>query len=370
MRRGPGAGVAAAFAAVWVIWGSTYLAIAWAVETVPPLMMIGLRCVTAGAVLYGWSRVRGGPRPGAADWRAAAVAGVLLFVTGQAVLAWAETRIPSGVASLLIAIEPLFVALLAWRASTSAAANTAAPRPANVAAIATGFVGVGVLVLPGTGDVRLDPVAAGAVVLAALSWSVGIFRAGSRPGMGAAQTAGMQLLAAGGPLLGLSLGVGELGALPSAGPSARSLLALGYLVVFGSIVGFGAYVWLLGQVSAQHVSTHAYVNPLVAVALGAALNGEALTPEVFVAGALILGSVALLLGQEASSPEISGGRHSGRGGAQSAELLRPLRNDQALHGAPDGAPLVAQTALGEADAVRLDARDGVEADPLALRVAV
>jgi drug/metabolite transporter (DMT)-like permease len=220
---------------------------------------------------------------------------LLLFVTGQAVLAWAETRIPSGVASLLIATEPLFVVLLAWRVGAAAGSAPAAPSPVTLAGIGTGFVGVGALVLPGTGSDHLDPLAAAAVVLAALSWSVGIFRAGSRAGLGAAQTAGMQLLSAGAMLVALSLAVGEFGRLPATGPSLRSLVALSYLVIFGSIIGFGAYVWLLGRVSAQHVATHAYVNPLVAVALGASLNREPLTPELFVAGLLIVGSVAMLL---------------------------------------------------------------------------
>ena len=286
------AGLIGAFGAVWLIWGSTYLGIAWAVETIPPFLMIGVRCIAAGALMYGWGRVRGGPRPRAADWWWAARAALLLFVTGQALLAWAETRIPSGVASLLIATEPLFVALLAWRGYGSGGAALRLP---TLAAVGTGFLGVGVLVLPGAGSVDLDPVATAAVVLAALSWSVGMLVAAARPGFGAVQTAGMQLLAAGGMLLVVSAVLGEPAALAERVPSGRSLSALAYLVLFGSIVGFGAYVWLLGRVGPQRVSTHAYVNPLVAVALGALLNGEPVTPEVIVAGALILGSVAMLL---------------------------------------------------------------------------
>jgi drug/metabolite transporter (DMT)-like permease len=282
--------VVAAFGAIWFVWGSTYLAIAWGVETIPPFMMIGARCVTAGALMYGWARARGGARPLAEDWRQAAITGVLLFVTGQALLAWAETRLPSGVTALLIATEPLFVAVVPWMAR-----RAPTPEASTGLALATGFVGVGALMLPGSGSFLVDPLAMGAVVLTALSWSVGMLRAAARPGFSAAQSAGMQLLTGGVVLLALSFAIGEPAALPPDGPSARSLAAFAYLIVFGSIVGFGAYVWLLGRVSPQMVSTHGYINPLVAVALGATLNEEPVTAEMGVAAALILGSVALLL---------------------------------------------------------------------------
>ncbi len=295
MKRHEGWRVAAAFGAVWLVWGSTYLAIAWGVESIPPLLMIGARCVLAGAVLYGWARMRGGPRPGARDWRAAARAGVLLFVTGQAVLAWAETRIPSGAASLLIALEPLFITLLAWRGGAVTGAARAAPGLREALAIGAGFAGVAFLALPGTGSGALDPLGAAAVVAASLSWSVGVFRATPRPGMTACQTAGMQLLVAGGVLLALSAATGEIPAILAGGPSLRSLAALGYLVAFGSVVTFGAYVWLLDRVGAARLSTHAYVNPVVAVVLGVLLNREPVTMGLVGGMVLILGSVAVLL---------------------------------------------------------------------------
>lgn len=285
----------AAFGAVYVVWGSTYLAIAWAIETVPPLLMIGARCLAAGAVLYGWARLRGGPRATAADWRAAAVAGVLLFVTGQALLAWSETRIPSGAASLLIATEPLFIALLGWRGGRLTGTAGAAPGAGALVAILVGFAGVGLLVLPGGGG-GLDVIGAAAAVLASFSWSVGVYRAGSRPSIGAGQMAGMQLLAASVVLLVVSAAAGDLARLPAGGPSLKSLAAFGYLVVLGSIVAFGAYVWLLARVGPARLSTHAYVNPLVAVVLGVALNAEPVGAGLVAATVLILGSVALLLG--------------------------------------------------------------------------
>jgi drug/metabolite transporter (DMT)-like permease len=287
--------VIGAFAAVWLVWGSTYLAIAWAVETIPPFLMIGARCVAAGSMLYGWGRLRGGPRPTTADWRAALVAGVLLFVTGQAGLAWAETRIPSGMASLLLATEPLFIAALVWRGGWLTGSAGRPLRPAGVVALLVGFGGVGVLLLPTATRSDLDGVGALVTVLVALSWSIGMFRAGSRPGMSAGQTAGMQLLSAGAVLVVLSALAGELRGFSFAGVTVTSWAAFAYLVAFGSVVTFGAYVWLIGRVHASHLATHTYVNPIVAVALGGVLNDEPVTATVLAASALILGSVAILL---------------------------------------------------------------------------
>jgi len=288
----------AAFGAVWLVWGSTYLAIAWAVETIPPLLLIGIRCAVAGALLYAWGRIRGGRRPGREDWKGAAVAGVLLFVTGQALLAWSETRIPSGAASLLIATEPLFIALLAWRGSPGTVA--VAPTPSSVVALAAGFLGVGLVCLPGSHG-ALDTVGAIAAVAASLSWSLGIFRARRRSGIPVTQNAGMQLLAAGAVLLTAAVVRGDAGPTVLSGVSVRSLTAMAYLIVFGSLVAYGAYVWLLERVGPTRLSTHAYVNPLVAIGLGIALNGEPLTVGLILASVLILGSVALLLARPGRS---------------------------------------------------------------------
>lgn len=289
----------AAFAAVYLVWGSTYLAIAVAVETIPPFLMIGARCLLAGAVLYGWTRLRHGTRPTGADWRAALVAGSLLFVSGQAVLAWSETRIPSGAAALLVATEPLFIVLLGWRGGRLLTAGHRGERPRARAwlAIAAGFLGVALVVRPGGGG--LDLLGAGAALLASLSWSLGLFRARARAGLPATQFAGMQLLTSGAVLVAAWLVAGDPAALATSRLSPRSLLAFGYLVGLGSVVTYTAYVWLLGQVGPARLSTHAYVNPLVAVALGAAFAGEALTPWLVAATGLILGAVAVLVRREA-----------------------------------------------------------------------
>ena len=304
---GPGRGdallVLAGFAAVYLVWGSTYLAIAWAVETVPPFLMIAARCLLAGGALYGWTRMRGGRRPDPGDWRAAAVAGTLLFVTGQAVLAWSETRIASGPAALLVATEPLFVVMLGWRGGRLVGGSGVSGRPGlrTFLALGVGFAGVALMVLP-SGGAALDVAGAAAALVASFSWSVGVFRARARPGISSAQLAGMQLLAGGVVLLAVSLVTGEAWGVAPGGPSLRSLLAFFYLVVFGSVVTYGAYVWLLDRVGPARLSTHAYVNPVVAVVLGVMLGGESVTGPLLAAMALILGSVTVLVRRERPRP--------------------------------------------------------------------
>ncbi|HUE77970.1 MAG TPA: EamA family transporter [Longimicrobiales bacterium] len=285
----------AAFAAVYLVWGSTYLAIAWAVEGVPPMLMIGARCVIAGGILYGWARWRGLARPVASDWLAALVVGTLLFVTGQAVLAWAETRIASGPAAVLLATEPMFVAVFAWRGGRLVGIPRG-ERPDRLVAVAmvAGLSGVALMAGPG-GMGAVDPWGAGAALVASASWSAGMLRARARPGLSPAGTAGMQLLAGGVVALLVSLATGGLGGTDPLVVTTRSALAFGYLVVFGSVITFGAYIWLLGRVGATRLSTHAYVNPVVAVALGVALAGEPLSPELLAASALILVSVVLMV---------------------------------------------------------------------------
>jgi drug/metabolite transporter (DMT)-like permease len=325
--------VVAAFAIVWVVWGSTFLAIAWAVETIPPFLMIGGRCLLAGAGLYSWARLSGGPKPSAADWRSAAVAGVLLFVTGQAVLAWAETRVPSGVASLLIATEPLFITLLAWRGGAVTGAPGSPPGVSGILAVLVGFVGVTVLVAPGGGEGGVDPVGAAAAVIASLSWSLGVFRAGARPGLPPGQRAGMQLLTASVVLFAVAGLSGEMASLAPGGFSVRSLASFGYLVIFGSFIAFGAYVWLLDRVGAARLSTHAYINPLVAVALGITLNGEPVAARLVVATALILGSVVVLLRRAPANAEGDRQRTAGptvAAGSEPKERWRPLRRRSTL----------------------------------------
>jgi drug/metabolite transporter (DMT)-like permease len=274
--------VGAALATVYVVWGSTYLAIMVAIETLPPLTMLAVRFLIAGALLYAWAHLRGDiARPSADEWRAAAVSGGLLLLGGTGAVAWSEQHLDSGVVALIVAIMPLWLALL------DRAERITAPIAVG---LAIGFAGVALLVAPGGGN--FEPV--GLVVVAgSLAWALGsLFSRGaghSTPLVGTA----MQMLA-GGALLLVAGGVtGELGRLERV--SFDSAAALLYLVVIGSLVGFTAYTWLLRHARTSLVGTYAFVNPVVAVLLGWAFLGEALTLRTFVAGTVIVLGVALIV---------------------------------------------------------------------------
>ncbi|HZF29944.1 MAG TPA: drug/metabolite exporter YedA [Gammaproteobacteria bacterium] len=283
----------AAFACVYVIWGSTYLAIRFAIETLPPFSMAGVRFLLAGGVLYAWARLaRGAERPTRAQWRATAIVGVLLLVGGNGLVVWSEQRIPSGVAALLVAIVPCWMVLVDWLRP-----NGARPTKQVVVGLALGLCGILFLVGPDAliGGGRVDSLGAAALVLASFSWAAGSIysRHAAMPSSPFLATA-MEMLAGGAAALALGLVLGEPGRLDLAAVSARSVAGWLYLVVFGSVIAFTAYVWLLRESTPARVSTYAYVNPVVAVALGAALGGEALTPRMVVAAAVIVGGVALI----------------------------------------------------------------------------
>ena len=278
----------AGFLVIYVIWGSTYLAIRWGVETSPPFSLGAVRFLMAGGALYAWSRWRGAPAPGRVEWRNAAIVGMLLLFVGNGAVSWASRRVSSGIASVLVATVPLWLVLCErWQGKR--------PTGAQLAGVALGLVGVGLLVLPGANRRAVDP--AGAVVLAlgSLSWTIGsLFSRSARLARPPALASGMQMLCGGVLLLALSGVMGEWGRLDPAAVSARSLLSLAYLAVFGSIVGFSTYMWLLTVASPTAVGTYAYVNPVVAVLLGTWLGGERLPPLALAATAVIVGGVALV----------------------------------------------------------------------------
>ncbi len=289
------AAVLAAYAALYVIWGSTYLGIRVGLATLPPFGMAGARFVIAGTILYTWARLRGAPRPTARQWGAAAVVGALLLLAGNGGVTWAEQRVPSGVAALLIASEPLWIVLLGWRR-----AGGTRPNLATALGLALGVAGVVVLVRPGaSGAGHVDPRGAAVILAGALSWAAGSLWATGPAGRARLPAAaplatGMQMLTGGALLLGASVAAGEPAAFRPAAVSLTSVAALGYLVVFGSIVAFSAYVWLMGVEPPARVATYAFVNPVVAVLLGWAVAGEPLTGRVAVASAVIVGAVVLL----------------------------------------------------------------------------
>jgi drug/metabolite transporter (DMT)-like permease len=292
-RDGSRERVIVAFAAVYVIWGSTYLAIHYAVASMPPLLMAGSRFALSGAVLYAWSRARGAAKPTAAEWRTAAITGFLLICIGNGSVAWAERRVPSGLAALLVAVVPLWMVLLDWIRP-----GGVRPRAPVVAGVIVGLVGLVVLVgrdsFSGASG-GVDPLGAGVLVAASMGWAIGSVynRHGARPGSAVMSTA-LQMLAGSVALLVLGFLLGEPRELDVASISAASWLGWVYLVTFGALIGFTAYIYLLNHVSPAKASTYAYVNPIVAVLLGWAVAGETVTPRTIVAAAIILGGVAMI----------------------------------------------------------------------------
>jgi drug/metabolite transporter (DMT)-like permease len=287
-QRATRAGIIAALAAVYLIWGSTYLAIRFAVETLPPFLMAATRFLVAGGVLYGWRRAKGFPAPTWPQWRAATVVGGLMLLGGNGGVVWAEQWIESGTAALIVATVPLWMVLLDWLGP-----GGRAPRPLVWAGIAVGLLGVGLLFgAPENGEMYT----AGWVVLvlASISWAIGSLYSRTALLPAPLLATGMQMLTGGALLLVAGVVTGELSGLDPAAFSTRSILALVYLIVFGALIGYSAYVWLLRVTTPAVASTYAYVNPVVAVFLGWSLAGEALTARIMVASAVIVGAVALI----------------------------------------------------------------------------
>ena len=283
----------AAFAAVYVIWGSTYLAIRFAVETLPPLLMASARFVIAGVIVLLWARLRDGAAwPTRVEWRVGLVGGALLLLGGNGGVSWAEQRVPSGIAALLVAVVPLWMVLLDWLRP-----GGERPRAAVFAGVGLGLVGLALLVGPdairsGSGT---DAVGAVVLVLASLSWAAGSLYTKFAPAASSTTVGtGVQMLAGGLALLAASVVAGEPARLDLAHASTASIVAFLYLLTFGSLIGFTAYVYLLAHTTAAKASTYAYVNPVVAVLLGWAIGHEPVTSRTVLAAAVILGGVAII----------------------------------------------------------------------------
>lgn len=315
----------AAFAAVYVIWGSTYLAIRFAIETIPPFFMAGARFLIAGGVLYAWVRLRGAERPTRAQWGAATIVGGLLLLGGNGAVVWAEQYVPSGLASLLVATVPVWMVLLDW-----ARAGGTRPSAVVLAGVALGLGGLVLLVDPRSlaSGSAADPIGAAVLVLGSLAWAVGSLysKRAKMPTVPLLAT-GMQMLAGGALLVLAGLLTGEVARFAPHAVSARSVSALMYLVVFGSLVGFTAYIWLLRVATPAQVSTYAYVNPVVAVFLGWALAGEPLTPRTLLAAAVIVGAVVLVTAGRAV--KVRGIRAQGSGREGELPRRRDLDRDAA-----------------------------------------
>jgi drug/metabolite transporter (DMT)-like permease len=283
----------AAFAAVYAIWGSTYLGIRIAIETFPPLLMAGTRHLIAGALLYPWIRRRSGIVPTAANWRACALTGFLLLLCGNGGVSWAEQVVPSGVAALLVATVSLWMVLIEWLRPRGAH-----PGPRVFGGLALGFAGLVLLVGPANlaGSGRVNLVGAGVLFFASLCWAAGsVFSKHIALPHSPLLAVAMQSLTGGAFLWVAGLVSGEGAALSLSRVSLRSTLALVYLIVFGSWIGFTAYNYLLKATTPARVGTYAFVNPVVALFLGWALAGEAVTLRTFSAAAVILTGVVLVI---------------------------------------------------------------------------
>lgn len=285
--------VLTAFAIVYVVWGSTYLAILFAIETLPPFLMASTRFLLAGAVLYVFARRFGAAAaPTREEWRATAIVGVALVTLGNGLVVWSELRVASGVAALIIGSEPCWIVLLDWL-------RPGGTRPSLrvVGGLALGLVGLFVLIGPSSlmGGGRADLVGIAVLLLAAFSWAAGSIYSRHAPlPRSPVLATGMGMFAGSAALAVLALLHGEAAQLSSAHVSLLSLASWLYLVVFGSIAAFTAYLWLLRVSTPARVSTYAYVNPVVAVLLGFALAGEPLTPRMIAAAAVIVSGVVLI----------------------------------------------------------------------------
>lgn len=280
-----------AFAAIWFVWGSTYLAIAVAVREVPPLLVAAIRNLTAGVLLYAWVRLHGAPRPTGRQWRQAAIVGILLLGIGNGAVTWSAQREPSGVVALMVSLVPLWLMVFGWVGSRGVR-----PRTSEVVGVTVGLVGVGLLVVP-DGASAAGVSALGALVLLAstLAWSGGsLYSRQLDPVPVPLAATGMEMMTGGAFLSVSSALLGEWGRLDGTALTWRGTASIAYLVVFGSIIGFGSYKWLLGRVRPALIGTYAFVNPVVAVALGWLVLGEALTPRLLLAMALIVGAVATI----------------------------------------------------------------------------
>jgi drug/metabolite transporter (DMT)-like permease len=284
--------ILAAFASIYVIWGSTYLAIRYADQTIPPFIMAGIRFVVSGALLYIWSRSRGAPPPMRLHWRNAVIAGGFLLLGGNGAVVWAEQFVPSGLTALLVSILPFWLVIIEW-----VRPPRRRPSGAVLTGLVVGFIGIIVLVGPadlgGHGDIK--PIGAVVLILGSLSWAIGSFwsRDAALPASGLLTT-GMEMLGGGILLLAAGAVSGELSRFDAQEVSRASAIGLAYLITFGSLVGFTSYIWLLDKVSPARLGTYAYVNPVVAVLLGWAVAGERLSMRTGVAAAIVICAVALI----------------------------------------------------------------------------
>jgi drug/metabolite transporter (DMT)-like permease len=284
-----------AMLAVYIFWGSTYLAIRYAVESIPPFLMAASRHCIAGLILFAWMRTKGTPLPKLSQWRVTVVMGLFLLLGGNGLLVWAEQRVISSVAALMIGSVPLWIVLV-----DTLRRGGKRPGWQVVAGVLVGFIGIVILINPfgdtGSGK-EIDFLGAVALLFAALSWAIGSIYGREHyaelPREPLLATS-MEMLGGGMGLLLVGTFTGEWNKLNLSTITSNSLLGLGYLILFGSLIAFAAYTWLLGVAPTPLVSTYAYVNPLVAIILGNLIANEPITPRIIFAALVIVGAVVLI----------------------------------------------------------------------------
>jgi drug/metabolite transporter (DMT)-like permease len=284
-----------AFAALYLIWGSTFLGIRFAIETIPPFLMAGARFVLAGAIMYAIGWWQGISKSSWANWRTSLIIGACLLLAGNGGVTISEQYIDSGLAALIVAIVPIYIVLLAW-----ATGMAARPIPFVWLGLVGGFIGVGILLGPAlrfsSNGGRHPAVGMSILLISSFVWSVGSLY--SRTAKHAASpflTAAQQMICGGLLLLLAGAATGELRRLHPGSISILSLASFAYLVIIGAVVGYTAYIWLLRHCDPAKVATYAYVNPIVAVLLGTAFAGETLNMRTIIAASLIIGSVAVVI---------------------------------------------------------------------------
>jgi drug/metabolite transporter (DMT)-like permease len=284
-----------AFAALYLVWGSTYLGIRFAIETIPPFLMAGTRFLLAGVIMFGIAWSQGACKSSWANWRVSLIVGACLLLAGNGGVTISEQYIDTGLAALIVAIVPIYIVILGW-------ATGMAPKPTPIVwlGLVGGFIGVGILLGPAlrfsSSGGRHPAIGMSILLVSAFVWSAGsLYSRSAKHAASPFLTAAQQMLCGGVLLLFAGLVTGELRSFHPRSISMLSLASFVYLVIIGAVVGYTAYIWLLRHCEPAKVATYAYVNPIVAVLLGAAFAGETLSMRVLIAAALIIGSVAIVI---------------------------------------------------------------------------
>ncbi|HWQ84337.1 MAG TPA: EamA family transporter [Anaerolineales bacterium] len=283
---------------IYIVWGSTYLAIRFAIETIPPFLMAGSRFMIAGLILFTWRRLAGDPLPGRKEWLSAAVVGLLLLMIGNGGVTWAELTVNSGIVALLVGTVPLWVVLV-----EALRPGGKWPGWQGMLGVLLGVVGIVILVNPWNSSSGLHLSGVLVVIVAAAAWAVGSVYSHNAPlPKSPLMGTSLEMLVGGVALLLLGSITGEWSQVSWAAISGKSILGLAYLIVFGSLIGFASYSWLLRVAPTSLVSTYAYVNPLIAILLGNLLAEEPLTPQVAIAAVVIVSAVVLI--NSARAPKV------------------------------------------------------------------